>query len=133
MALSVGLMNLIGCGFGAMPMCHGSGGLAGQYHFGARTGGSMVMLGVAKMLAGIFLGGLVLSYLAFFPGSILGLLLVFAGVELALPIVDQRSREKLLVVLITAVGILAVNTAVGFLAGIAVAGILLAVQRHNNS
>lgn len=130
MAMSVGLMNLIGCGLGAMPMCHGSGGLAGQYHFGARTGGSVVMLGTAKLLAGIFLGGVVLNYLPFFPGSILGLLLIFAGVELALPIADQRSKEKLLVVLITAVGILAVNTAIGFVLGAGVAAILFAVRRR---
>ena len=34
-SISVGLMNLVGCWFGAMPMCHGAGGLAGQYRFGA--------------------------------------------------------------------------------------------------
>ena len=31
MALSVGAMNLGTCLFGAMPCCHGSGGLAGQH------------------------------------------------------------------------------------------------------
>lgn len=130
MAMSVGLMNLIGCGLGAMPMCHGSGGLAGQYHFGARTGGSVVMLGVAKLLVGVFLGGVVLNFLPFYPGSILGLLLIFAGVELALPIADQRGKEKLLVVLITAVGILAVNTAIGFLLGIGVTTVLFAARQR---
>lgn len=29
-ASSVGLMNLVGCWFGAYPSCHGAGGLAGQ-------------------------------------------------------------------------------------------------------
>ena len=33
--LSVFLMNIMGCWFGAMPVCHGSGGLAAQYRFGA--------------------------------------------------------------------------------------------------
>ncbi|CAH8277451.1 unnamed protein product [Arabidopsis lyrata] len=37
-SISVGVMNLIGCWFGAMPVCHGAGGLAGQYRFGARSG-----------------------------------------------------------------------------------------------
>jgi len=32
--LSVGLMNLIFCPFGAMPSCHGAGGLAGQHKLG---------------------------------------------------------------------------------------------------
>lgn len=114
-------------------MCHGSGGLAGQFHFGARTGGSVVMLGISKMLVGVFLGGLVLSYLSFYPGSILGLLLIFAGVELALPIVDQRGRESFFVLLITAVGILAVNTAVGFLMGTVVAVTLRAFRKRQGA
>ena len=33
--MSVMTMNLAGCWFGAMPVCHGSGGLAAQYRFGA--------------------------------------------------------------------------------------------------
>lgn len=32
--LSVGLMNLLLCPFGAMPNCHGAGGLAGQHKLG---------------------------------------------------------------------------------------------------
>jgi hypothetical protein len=35
-SISVGLMNLVGGWFGAMPCCHGSGGLAAQHKFGAR-------------------------------------------------------------------------------------------------
>lgn len=33
--MSVTMMNLVGCWFGSMPVCHGSGGLAAQYRFGA--------------------------------------------------------------------------------------------------
>ena len=33
--LSVTVINLLGCWFGMMPVCHGSGGLAAQYRFGA--------------------------------------------------------------------------------------------------
>ena len=33
--LSVTAINLVGCWFGMMPVCHGSGGLAAQYRFGA--------------------------------------------------------------------------------------------------
>ncbi|KAJ6406319.1 hypothetical protein OIU84_009944 [Salix udensis] len=38
-SVSVGMMNIVGCWFGAMPCCHGAGGLAGQYKFGGRSGG----------------------------------------------------------------------------------------------
>lgn len=37
MAISVGLMNLLLCPFGAMPSCHGAGGLAGQHKFGTHV------------------------------------------------------------------------------------------------
>src|SRR5207245_2328522 len=40
-AISVGAMNLVAAWFGGMPMCHGAGGLAGQYRFGARTNGAI--------------------------------------------------------------------------------------------
>ena len=53
-----------------IPMCHGAGGLAAQYRFGARTGGSVIMLGalkgedVGKLVFAIFLvAGTLLSLL----------------------------------------------------------------------
>ena len=38
--VTIGLMNLARCLFGAMPCCHGARGLAGQYKFGGRSGRS---------------------------------------------------------------------------------------------
>lgn len=119
MASSVGLMNLLSCGFGAMPMCHGSGGLAGQYHFGARTGGSVVMLGAGKLLTGLFFGSAAMQILVHFPYSVLGIMLLFAGVELAMPAKDQKTPQQFLVMIITSVGIVAINTTVGVLLGLA--------------
>lgn len=46
LSASMGAMNLVAVPFGAFPMCHGSGGIAGKYAFGARTAGSNVILGV---------------------------------------------------------------------------------------
>ncbi|KAJ1339742.1 hypothetical protein BSLG_005648 [Batrachochytrium salamandrivorans] len=43
-AIFVGVMNLTGGWFGSTPYCHGSGGLAAQYRFGARTGTSVILL-----------------------------------------------------------------------------------------
>jgi len=40
LSLNMGIMNLILPFFRGMPLCHGAGGLAGQYYFGARTGGT---------------------------------------------------------------------------------------------
>ncbi len=118
MARSVGAMNLLSCWFGGMPLCHGSGGLAGQYHFGARTGGSVVVLGGMKMAVGLAAASALLSPLENFPTAILGALLLFAGLELSLPARDLSGREDFLVALLTAGVILAVNVTSGFLAGI---------------
>lgn len=55
-SVTVGVMNLVGCWFGAMPCCHGAGGLAGQYKFGGRSGCCVALLGAAKLGLGLVLG-----------------------------------------------------------------------------
>jgi len=42
----IGFANLPAGSFGAVPLCHGTGGLAAHYRFGARTGGDPVMFGI---------------------------------------------------------------------------------------
>jgi MFS superfamily sulfate permease-like transporter len=81
-AISVGLMNLIMCPFGAMPNCHGAGGLAGQHRLGARHGASVVFLGVHKILLAVFFGASALTLLDALPKAILGVMLAIAGQEL---------------------------------------------------
>jgi MFS superfamily sulfate permease-like transporter len=121
-AISVGLMNLVSGWFGAMPMCHGAGGLAGQYRFGARSGSSIVFLGSVKLLLAIFLGGSLLALLHVYPNSVLGVLLSIGGIELALVATDQRARTPATIMFATAAGILAFgSTATGFVIGWALA------------
>jgi len=123
-SISVGLMNLIGCWFGAMPMCHGAGGLAGQYRFGARTGGSVVFLGLVKILLGVFLGGAAFTILASYPVSILGVLLLFSGIELSLVARDVRTRTDYFIMIITTAAIISLSTAIGFIIGFIVSYLL---------
>ncbi|KAH8592775.1 sulfate transporter-like protein [Bisporella sp. PMI_857] len=80
---SVALMNLIGGWFGAMPVCHGSGGLAAQYRFGARSGASIILLGLFKILLGLIFGESLVELLRQYPKSLLGVMVLAAGVELA--------------------------------------------------
>ena len=80
---SVSLMNLVGCWFSAMPLCHGSGGLASQYRFGARSGASIIFLGIIKLLLGLFASEYAVIYCRIFWPIPLGVLLFLAGVELA--------------------------------------------------
>lgn len=81
--ISVAAMNLTGCWFGAMPVCHGSGGLAAQYRFGARSGSSVILLGLFKVILGVIFGESLLDLLQTFPRSLLGIMVVAAGLELA--------------------------------------------------
>lgn len=81
--LSVAGMNLLGCWFGAMPVCHGSGGLAAQYRFGARSGASVIFLGVLKLIIGVLFGEDLIKLLKRFPAAFLGVMVIAAGLELA--------------------------------------------------
>lgn len=83
MGYSVAIMNLTGTWFGAMPVCHGSGGLAAQYRFGARSGASVILLGVVKIVFGVVFGNTLVEFLAHYPKSILGITVLAAGLELA--------------------------------------------------
>jgi hypothetical protein len=117
-AVSVGLMNLLSGWFGAMPMCHGAGGLAGQFRFGARSSASILFLGSAKLFLAVFFGGSLLTLLHIYPSSILGVLLSISGLELALAATDQTERMAATIMLGTAAGILALgSTATGFAIG----------------
>jgi hypothetical protein len=73
-ASSVGLMNILMCLLGGFPMCHGAGGLAGQYRFGGRTGASVEFLGIVKIVLGLAFGQRCLELLSScaFPYAVLG-------------------------------------------------------------
>ena len=81
--LSVAGMNLLGCWFGAMPVCHGSGGLAAQHRFGARSGSSIVLLGLFKLTVGLIFGESLVDLLRRFPTALLSIMVIAAGLELA--------------------------------------------------
>ncbi|RRT69613.1 hypothetical protein B296_00037223 [Ensete ventricosum] len=120
-SITVGLMNLVGCWFGAMPCCHGAGGLAGQYKFGGRSGACVALLGVAKLAVGLVLGASLLRLLVEFPVGLLGVLLLFAGVELTMAARDMSSKAESFVMLIcAAVSLVGSSAALGFVCGILV-------------
>ena len=114
---NMGLINLLTMPFGAMPMCHGAGGLAAQHRFGARTGGSVVFMGIIKLLLGLFFGGSVLLLSRSFPVSILGSMIIFGGLELATHIKGVTAHKEVIVLMTVAVTSFAINMASGFLAG----------------
>ncbi|KAL8263514.1 hypothetical protein R6Q59_021644 [Mikania micrantha] len=132
-SITVGLMNLAGCWFGAMPCCHGAGGLAGQYKFGGRSGGCVALLGATKLVLGLLLGGSIVKILSAFPVGVLGVLLLFAGIELAMCARDMKSKHESFVVLVcTAVSLVGSSAALGFVTGM-IAHLLLRLRELGGS
>ncbi|KAL4950974.1 hypothetical protein BDW69DRAFT_171024 [Aspergillus filifer] len=139
--LSVSLMNFVGVWFGAMPVCHGSGGLAAQYRFGARSGASVIFLGAVKLLVGLLFGESLVNLLHRFPKALLAVMVIAAGLELVRVgeslntsgardvgtgevegeprSLSEEERGKRWMVMMVTVGLLVgfKNDAVGFVAG----------------
>lgn len=122
--LSMALANFFSFIFGGMPLCHGAGGLAAHYRFGARTAGSNIMIGAIFLLLVLLMGSNVVGFFNLLPMSILGVLLLFAGLQLALSIMDLDERWDVFVTLLILGITLAGNLAAGFIVGILSAHLL---------
>src|SRR3989338_4169675 len=75
-------LNLVMPFFSGVPVCHGSGGIAGHYTFGARTGGSVIIYGSIYLLMGLFLSQGFKQVIEIFPKPVLGVILFFEGVAM---------------------------------------------------
>lgn len=119
MSVSTGLMNLFSGVAGGVPMCHGAGGMAGHVAFGARTGGSVVILGAILLALALFFSGAVTTLFALFPPAVLGVLLFVTGLQLAVgtgPLPGERAER---VVVLACAAVCIWNVAAGFLVGLA--------------
>ena len=119
MAFANGLSFLLG----GIPLCHGAGGLAAHYSFGARTGGSNIIIGTIFLALALFFGPHALVLINLLPMSILGVLLIFAGSQLGLAILDMFARKDMFIVL-TIVSVTLIQLAWGFLVGALLAQLL---------
>ncbi|OVE85358.1 putative sulfate/molybdate transporter [Natronolimnobius baerhuensis] len=112
---SMGATCLAAIPVGGVPMCHGSGGLAGKYAFGARTAGANVLLGVGYLALALVATG---ALLAAFPTALLGVLLAVVALELGraafAPL--EGSRALVLVISVGIIG-LVVNVGLAFVLG----------------
>ena len=118
---SQGLADIVSFFLGGIPMCHGAGGLAAHYRFGARTAGANLIIGGIFVSLAVVFGENMVAILNLLPFSLLGVLLVFAGLQLAIMIQDVEDRKDLFVVLLMLGIALATNLAVAFIVGIIVA------------
>jgi sulfate permease, SulP family len=120
-ALTMGLANLPAGFIGAVPMCHGTGGLAAHYRFGARTGGAPLMIGALFVVMALIFGELGFTLLSMIPNSVLGVLLIFAGLELCPLIRSLKTNEEYFVaILISGIALAVPNMGWAFGIGIVV-------------
>jgi MFS superfamily sulfate permease-like transporter len=121
--LTYSVANLILPFFSGIPVCHGCGGLAGHYAFGARTGGSVVLYGTMYLLLGLFFSRVSDQVVQVFPLPVLGVVLLFEAVVLILFVRDiAGSRRDLTIAVLTA--LLAFALPQGFLVGLVVGTLL---------
>lgn len=82
LAASTGVMNVVAGLISGAPLCHGAGGLAAQYFYGARTVWKSVIEGGLALALGLFFAPGLGSFLAAFPLPLLGALLILVALEL---------------------------------------------------
>jgi MFS superfamily sulfate permease-like transporter len=118
LALSSGLANVLLCPLGAMPMCHGAGGLAAQFRFGARTGLAPIIFGAVLLVLAIAFADHAAALFALIPLGAVGSLLIFAGTDLAISrrLFDGKP-SCLWVIGATALATVTVNPALGLILG----------------
>jgi SulP family sulfate permease len=115
LSLGMGLANIVAGLLGGMPVCHGSGGLTAHYRFGARTGGSNLMIGTICLALAVFFGKAILPILSLIPYPVLGVLLSFVGIQHSLLVRDLDAKGDFFVAFFTAlVTILTNNLAIAF-------------------
>lgn len=116
LANTYSIMNIVNPLLGGIPVCHGSGGLAGHYAFGGRTGGTLLVYGSIYLLIGIFLAGDHASVRALFPLPVLGVILSVEGFSLAKFIRKAAGSKDLAIALL--VGFICVLVKTGYVYGL---------------
>ena len=121
--LTYSAVNILAPFFGGIPVCHGCGGLAGHYAFGARTGGSVVIYGLFYIVLGLFFSGVLNEVLQVFPQPILGVVLLFESLTLLSLIRDQATNPRNLLIALL-VGVIALTLQQGFLCGLIIGSLV---------
>ena len=115
--LNMGVMNIIGSLFSGMPMCHGAGGLVGQYYFGARTGGASILEGTIEVLIGLFLSKSIAEILVNFPMPLIAGMMLLVAIQLARPIRKLRGLDLVLAMATALISVFS-NIGIGFVVGV---------------
>lgn len=118
LGLSIGIANTAIGLLGGFPMCHGAGGLAAHAQFGARTGGSTIIIGVVLILAAMLP---ILSTLIFLvPVPILAAVLFVDGFRMVTLVGKLTIRTDYIIAILMGVTTLITgNMAIGLAVGLA--------------
>ena len=121
LSFNMGYINLLSPFIGGIPLCHGSGGLASQYAFGARTGGSMILEGTLEIVLGVFFSNLLLDVFSAFPNAIFGSMLFYTALLLGkVSLKSFNWKEFILIVIPTALTCFLLNISIGFAVGLGI-------------
>jgi len=118
LAFDHGVMNLVAAPLGGVPMCRGAGGMAGHVRFGARTGGALVILGIVLLVGALLFPDSVATLFRLFPLPVLGVVLFFGGIELAVSVNGEPYSRAERTVLVVTAGLALWNMGVAYLAGL---------------
>ncbi|WP_292516985.1 putative sulfate/molybdate transporter [Methanoculleus sp.] len=113
---TIGAMNLVSTPLGGFPMCHGAGGLAAMYRFGARTGGANIVAGLLILIFAVAFAPP--EVLTLIPFGVFGALLVFVALELGK---HSAKTESYLVTAVIAVLTLLIGLTFAFIIGMVLA------------
>ena len=130
LAATNGLMNLLLAPLGAMPMCHGAGGIAAHRRFGARGIGAPLIMAAAccaVAAAGPEIVGLLMSI----PPAVVGALLVYAAADLILSprLLDARPDCRP-VIAAAALATVFLGALAGLITGLAAEGMRVYIRRR---
>jgi MFS superfamily sulfate permease-like transporter len=115
---NMGAMNIVTPFIGGMPLCHGAGGLAAQYLFGARTGGAILMEGLLEVCLGLFFSESLLNIFTSFPMFVVGVMLLMTSFELGRVSFKLEEKNDVMVMIVTAILSTVFNIALGFIGGL---------------
>ncbi len=132
LAINMGIINSVSPFLGGMPLCHGSGGLAAQYAFGARTGGSMIFEGILEIILGFFFSNFLFEIFCLFPNGILGAMLIYTAFLLGKISFTDFNWKSFPIILISALCCFFINITFGFVIGLFLFLSTKKLFTHNN-
>ncbi len=130
LAATNGLLNLALAPLGAMPMCHGAGGIAAHHRFGARGMGAPLVMAACCGVAAL-MGAEVMGVLMAIPPAAVGALLVYAAVDLVMsPRLFDARPDCRPVIAAAALATVFWGALAGLLAGLAAEGLRVCLRRR---